>query len=247
MAEFTIDPEFRDLLPRLPIEDYQRLADDIHANGCRDKLVVWKEHNILLDGHSRHGICRTAGLPFETMELSFASRNDAMMWMFTNQLARRNLTDFQRAEIALRMKPVVESQAKTRMSGRPMKAEVRQQPRSIDEIRSAQTREIIGKAAHLSGRTIDKVEAILQSNDRGVIASARNGEMSIQKAFTTVRPLVRKTVEQRQELAVLLGEVHQACDRFRRDFGHTRLAALASALHEEAIETRQLLAEVTSV
>lgn len=66
MPEFTIDPEFRDLLPRLSPDERERLVTEINANGCRDPLVVWKEWNTLIDGHNRYEICTDLDLPFET-------------------------------------------------------------------------------------------------------------------------------------------------------------------------------------
>ena len=51
--EIQIDPEFKSLIPPLSNDERSQLLANLLASGCRDPLVVWKGHNILLDGHNR--------------------------------------------------------------------------------------------------------------------------------------------------------------------------------------------------
>jgi N6-adenosine-specific RNA methylase IME4 len=92
-----IDPEFRSLIPPLLAEELNQLVNSILSEGCRDPLVVWQEEGILLDGHNRLSICETAGVSYETREISLPDRLEAMIWIRRNQISRRNLTDDQRA------------------------------------------------------------------------------------------------------------------------------------------------------
>ena len=108
----TIDPEFKALIPPLLPEERKGLEESILKEGCRDALVVWKGHNILVDGHNRYEICTAHGKPFETIEMEFASRDDAMVWIIDNQISRRNLTPFARGELALKRKHIIAAKAK---------------------------------------------------------------------------------------------------------------------------------------
>ena len=108
----TIDPEFKALIPPLLPEERKGLEESILKEGCRDALVVWKGHNILVDGHNRYEICTAHGKPFETVEMEFASRDDAMVWIIDNQFSRRNLTPFIRGELALKRKHIIAAKAK---------------------------------------------------------------------------------------------------------------------------------------
>jgi RNA polymerase sigma factor (sigma-70 family) len=91
-VEPIVDPEFRDRIPPLSPEELAALEAQLLADGgCRDPLVVWKGHNILLDGHNRLAICKVHGLRYTVVELEFASREEARDWAVKNQLARRNL------------------------------------------------------------------------------------------------------------------------------------------------------------
>ncbi len=87
-----IDPEFKSLIPPLGASEREQLEANLLASGCRDPLVVWKGHNILLDGHNRYEICTSEGIDFKTVDLELPDRNAAHDWIISNQLGRRNLT-----------------------------------------------------------------------------------------------------------------------------------------------------------
>jgi N6-adenosine-specific RNA methylase IME4 len=87
-----IDEEFKNLCPPLSNEEREKLENNIIMDGCRDALVIWKEENILIDGHNRHGVCTKNEIQFKTTELSFKTRQEVKSWIISNQLGRRNLT-----------------------------------------------------------------------------------------------------------------------------------------------------------
>lgn len=91
----SVDREFQKLIPPLRPDEYERLEASIAAEGCRDALIVWEGK--LLDGHNRLEICDRIGKPYRTKEIKLADRLEAKIWIRRNQLARRNLTDDQRA------------------------------------------------------------------------------------------------------------------------------------------------------
>lgn len=73
----VIDREFRDLIPPLMPEEYEGLERSIVADGCRDALVLWGD--ILIDGHNRYEICESHGIPYQTTQKAFESRDDAKL------------------------------------------------------------------------------------------------------------------------------------------------------------------------
>lgn len=85
----VIDPEFKALIPPLAAEEFNQLEANILADGCRDPLVTWG--GVLVDGHNRYEICTKHGLKFDSIEMQFSNRDEAMDWMDANQLGRRNL------------------------------------------------------------------------------------------------------------------------------------------------------------
>ena len=93
MQEIIIDREFRFLLPILSEQAYSDLEEDILENGIRDALVLWD--GILIDGYNRYSIAQKHDLPFNTVSMEFSSRDEVVIWIVRNQVARRNLTPFQ--------------------------------------------------------------------------------------------------------------------------------------------------------
>jgi hypothetical protein len=93
MRDITIDDEFKALLPALDGQTYAMLEESLLENGCLHPLVVW--NGILIDGHNRYEICQKHEIPFAIVEKEFDSREAALIWIITTQVARRNLTPIQ--------------------------------------------------------------------------------------------------------------------------------------------------------
>jgi ParB-like chromosome segregation protein Spo0J len=90
--EPIINPEFQDLLDVQTDVSYDELKKMIEAEGIRDPIVVWKEQNIVVDGHNRLKIARELKIACPTVEKSFADEAEVKAWIIRNQLGRRNLT-----------------------------------------------------------------------------------------------------------------------------------------------------------
>jgi ParB family chromosome partitioning protein len=89
--DILIDAEFSALCPPLSAEEYATLEASLLAQGCRDALVIWEGHNVLLDGHNRKRICDENGLDFDILWMTLPDRDAAKQWIWRNQLGRRNL------------------------------------------------------------------------------------------------------------------------------------------------------------
>lgn len=87
-----IDPEFKNLIPPLSTNERRQLETNLIIERCRDPLVVWAGHDILLDGHNRWEICCQHDIDFQTVEIELPDWEAARNWIINNQLSRRNLT-----------------------------------------------------------------------------------------------------------------------------------------------------------
>ncbi|MCE5226974.1 MAG: hypothetical protein LLG05_14105 [Porphyromonadaceae bacterium] len=90
----TIDEQFKNIIPPLSPDEYDKLKENILLEGIRDRLVIWND--ILIDGHNRYKIATECSLPFETVSKDFESREHVLNWIISNQLGRRNLTEAQK-------------------------------------------------------------------------------------------------------------------------------------------------------
>jgi N6-adenosine-specific RNA methylase IME4 len=96
-ARIIVDPELGELVPPLTDDERQALEANILRDGCREPLVVWRGHDILLDGHHRHEICQRHGIEYAVTDVELSDREAAADWIDANQLGRRNLTPDQAA------------------------------------------------------------------------------------------------------------------------------------------------------
>lgn len=101
---FSIDKEFKEKIPPMPQEAFEGLEADILRDGyVRDPLVVWKEENILLDGHHRAAIIEKhlelLKDKFTIVYMSFPDRWAAIAWICANQLHKHNMNEMQRLKL----------------------------------------------------------------------------------------------------------------------------------------------------
>ena len=171
----TIDKEFKSLIPALTDDEYKGLEQSILSEGCRDALVLWGD--ILVDGHNRYEICTKHGIAFETVQKDFDSREDVIQWIILNQFGRRNLPMYERARLALRLKPVISAKAKEQQIRKSAdfvsQNSVEQKP--ID------TQKELAKVAGVSHDTISKVEKIEATATEETKEQLRKGDKPIRQ------------------------------------------------------------------
>lgn len=185
-----IDNEFKALIPPLSSDEYRQLEENILQDGIRDALVTW--HGVLIDGHNRYEIAQKHGLSYDVQEMAFDSRADAEIWVIKNQFGRRNLSPWDRSELALKLKPRIAAQAKENQGARNDFLPTLAKSEPIN------TREEIARAAGVSHGTIAKVEKIQQSASPEIKAAVKSGEMSINQAYQATRREEKKAAVQKR-------------------------------------------------
>lgn len=86
-----IDPEFSGLIAPLSMSEYRFLEESIRMEGCREPIIVWG--NTIVDGHNRYQICSRWGIHFQTRSIDFNDRDEAISWICSTQLGRRNISE----------------------------------------------------------------------------------------------------------------------------------------------------------
>lgn len=178
-----VDEGFKALIPPLTDEERRMLEENILENGCDTSIVVW--NGIIVDGHNRYEVCRRHNIPFAIEEKEYGNRTDVEVWMLKNQLGRRNLNDYQRSEMVLKLKEAVAEKAQRVDSGEQHGNESKVTnwpPVSNGE----KTREALGRLAGVSGRTLQRVKKIVDRADEQTKEELRSGRMSINKAYSDV-------------------------------------------------------------
>ena len=178
--QLKIDEEFKKLIPPLMIEEYSQLEENLKNEGCRDSLVIW--NGILIDGHNRYEICTRNNITFSTKEMEFNNKEEVIEWIIRNQFGRRNLSNFQRSELALRLKPIIQAKAKERQresmanarTYNPNNSKEQNVQKSAPTVKN-RSRDELAKIAGVSHDTIEKVECIKRKGTEEQIQRARIG------------------------------------------------------------------------
>ncbi len=179
IADIKTRAPFEDLFP-IKEEVVQAIRKHIENNGYDESspIVIWKEGEVVVDGHMRLRAARKANLEeIPVIKHSFKDEDEALDYALHNQRNRRNLTD---AEIMR----VVERLDERKNRGRPAKI--------------ASTDANFGKSSHItaqkigtSPRKVEKVRTILDQANEKTKEAVKSGKMTIQEGY-------RKTQESRK-------------------------------------------------
>lgn len=258
----TVDPEFRDLIPPLTDEEFKQLRQNI-LEDCevREPIVTW--NGIILDGHNRWAIIQeNPDIPYKTMEMMFVSRNEAKAWMIRNQLGRRNLPNYERARLALQLKPLLAEEAKKRQreAGGDRRSEEYKEslPQKSAEPKNSEVRDELAKAAGVSHDTIHKVEVIEEKAAPEVKEQLRKGEVSINKAYNEIRQAEREPEPPKTPTYTvdnLISEINAGSEnyiRFLRQTLTNRSTLYADAedrkrVHEAVFNLKQKIEEIENL
>lgn len=187
--------ELENLLPMLKDEEYNGLLDSIRDNGQYEAIRVGLiDEEIIIDGHNRYRICKKLGIaPFFSNEIRvFEDIHEAKLWMINNQRERRNLNNFELAELAVLEREVIAEINKGKQGTRTDLCEdsvknIAQNSAQCEERdRSENTSYVLAKKAGVSHDTINRVSKIMKKCSPDIISSLRAGELTINKAYSQV-------------------------------------------------------------
>jgi 16S rRNA G966 N2-methylase RsmD len=213
MYSVFIDDEMRDLIPALLPEEYELLRSSIIAEGCRDAILVW--NGMIVDGHNRYRICTECGIEYETKEMAFDNRQDAILWILRNQLGRRNINAWQRSQIALKMEPMIAEKAKQQQLS-TLKQNTTVLPTLTKRTDPIDTRSEIATIANVSTGTMAKVKKIINTATPETIQKLNAGEITINQAYKDVKREERKAdIEKQRDLMQEIGQTKESDIDFR--------------------------------
>ena len=180
-----IDEELRNLIQPLSNDEFYELEQSILSEGIRDPICVWGL--TIVDGHHRYELAKKHNLPFDMRQISFANKAEAKIWMLTNQIARRNVNKFTRAEMAIALEYLYAEKAKTINDELNPKMFGLEHEADVDKLKT-DTRKEIAKAADVSHGYIFNVKQILDRNpDQETLSKLRSGELKASEVQKVLR------------------------------------------------------------
>ena len=195
-------PEFANLLPPLSAEQLKRLEADIIENGCYSPLIV-TENLELVDGHNRKALCEKHGIPFNMVVFRFDSRLDAMEWAVNTQKGRRNLSNWELGQIALKLKPELRAKGRANQSaaGGDRKSRNHVEEKSGTRIVHVDTRRDMAASVGISRNTMGCIMTIDEKGPQAVKDALDRKEISIHAGYQITRQVQYLPEEERDQAA----------------------------------------------
>lgn len=204
MNNIQIDEELENLLPKLEVEKYNLLRTDIIKNGCINPIIVW--NGLIVDGHNRYRICKENNIEFKTKEMNFANKQEAMIWAWTTQKARRNVDDGTLFKIAEKFRPYYEQKAKEQQGKR---TDLFQKPEKSEETTfvpndinvEEEKSDTIQKLADIAGvgrNTMNKVIQIQKHAPEPIKDAVESNVISINKGYELTKRVKDVPEEQKE-------------------------------------------------
>jgi transcriptional regulator with XRE-family HTH domain len=210
----SINQEYADLVPPLSAEEYESLKQSIKQNGLWIPIVVNKQ-GFILDGHHRFKACQELGFEPKTETKDFPDKFHEQMFVIDSNLRRRHLNNFQRIELALKSKSILQEIAKQNQKA-GVKIDAATSVRNLTQVGSTcssdesasatgiggRVDEQIAKRAGVSRDTVRKIEAIQEAvkqkpHLQHIIKKLDTGEISVNKAIGYIHP--QKQLQQQQQ------------------------------------------------
>jgi transcriptional regulator with XRE-family HTH domain len=201
-AKITINQEYANLIPPLSAEEYESLKQSIKQNGLWTPIDV-NDQGVVLDGHHRFKACQELGIEPKTVTKHFPDKFHEQIFVIDSNLKRRHLNNFQRTELALKSKSILEDIAKKNSLANLKQKKEQQQGNASQSDRNltvgisgsigvGRVDEQIAKKAGVSRDTVRKVEAIQKAVEqkphlKHIAERARSGEISVNEAEERIR------------------------------------------------------------
>jgi DNA modification methylase len=199
--ELKINPEYEKLLPKVPKEEYNALAESIKMEGQHYPIVVNKE-GVILDGHNRFRICQELGITPKVEVKAFPNKLLEKKFVIETNLRRRHLNDFQKAELAYPLLEIERELAKQRMRaagkiGRNIQLGVGSNEPAPKE---GKARDVVAKAVGLSPITFHRAVKIIENGSEDLKEKVESGKISISAAYRIIKSKPKPQINTLNEL-----------------------------------------------
>jgi DNA modification methylase len=92
-----IKEEYKKLIYKIDNDEFKDLENNCIKEGIREPIITY--NGFIIDGHNRYEIAQKHNLDYKTIEMQFDSETEVEVWMYLNQLGRRNLNDWQKYDL----------------------------------------------------------------------------------------------------------------------------------------------------
>ena len=216
-----VNADYDAILPKLSNEEYEALKESIKSEGQHYKIVVNSEGTIL-DGHNRWKICKELGIEPKWEIKQFVLPLIEKKFVIESNLRRRQLNDFQKAELAKPLVPIEEELSARTQVSKSQKGKKGFQPvlpsneGSIDRHEREATAKV-AKTVGLSTATFDRALYVSEHGDEETKQRLRNNDLSIGGAYKKIKQEEKRS-EHLEELSKIQGNLPENVTLLLGDF-----------------------------
>lgn len=204
-------------------ETLAAISQDMELNGFDPvfPIVVWKEENVLVDGHTRIAAARNMRLDqVPVVYKSFEDEDDALLYSFHAQRNRRNMSDDDIVKCLALLDVMHKKNAEGQKTTRKAENEIR------------------AKELGISPQKVDKARKVMEYGTPDIQEQVQSGEKSINKAFNEIQEHRRESGEIRGRETDGLGlsaKYTQSLGRFLKELTRIREHGWQEVSQEKAV------------
>lgn len=189
-----------DILPVKPQKEVIQLRNDLIEYGYdpQNPILIWKGHDIIVDGNHRYDICREEGIEPSFLEEEFASIDEVKIYILKHylQCEGRVKTPTQEATALLELKELVakiSQDAKERQSNAGGDRKSEEYKKSVPapgreaKMETGETTETLAEIAGTGKKTIERVLRVQKQGVPELNEMMKNGELSAKAAEVFVK------------------------------------------------------------
>ena len=195
----TLNPEYSSLVNPLSNLEYEALKNSIKEDGLHYPIFINSKGEIL-DGHHRYKICKDLDIPIKYEIKYFDNLIEEKRFVIDVNLKRRQLNDFQKAELAYKLEDVHKEQARLRQLSKLKNVKGKLPTSSLgsndhndndnlitkEEVKG-RTSEVVSKKNDLSPKTYQRARTIIENATEEVKEKLRNNKTTISKEYDKIR------------------------------------------------------------
>jgi len=195
LSSLTTKSKFERYIRKHTKEEYNALANAIAQEGkIREPITVQalgeNGEFLVIDGHHRLKVAKEmvakGRVEFESVPINieyFANDEEIYVWMLRNQLGRRNLTPFERAEIGFRISAFLEDLALKKKQHKEVDNKLLSKWIKAPDIAKIDYAEIVSEITGVPRTTVIRAKKLYYSATEDVKEGIRAGDISISKAY----------------------------------------------------------------
>ena len=193
-----INREYSKLVHPLSNLEYEALKKSTREDGLHYPIVINSKGEIL-DGHHRYKICTELDIPIKSEIRSFDNPMEEKRFVIDINLKRRQLNDFQKAELAYKLQDIYKEQARLRQLSKLKNVKDKLSSSSSSSLGSndhndnsiieeeGKTIEIISKKNELSPKTYQRARTIIENGSEEVKEKLRSNKTTISKEYDKIQ------------------------------------------------------------